>query len=585
MRASRSIRLPAVLLLLAVPVSELAAQEAGGTEPMVLRPDTTISLPLPADALHRFTLPVPAGTLLRLHLEPFPSVFSFRVLDGDGAVVTDAGAWCSYDDSACVIPLVAGAPGDYTVEVRPVTADFPRYRDDYPADVSYRLRLELAPSQESEAVRAQLPAVLAWTRAAAHPLQAVTAGSGFEDLQPLRGMLEGVRVVGLGEATHGSREFFQLKHRLLQFLVEEMGFTHFAMESDGGAARVIDDFVVHGRGTRAEALAAGRMWQWDTEEVAELLDWLLEHNRQLPEHRRVRFAGFDFQVNERGKDVVVGYLRRVDPARATAADTALAPLARQPDPTRMSFFVDFYAFTPEQKAVTTAAVHELVEHLAAHRDRFIDATSPAEYEEAEEAMRRMMQFTDAHSRTGYDYAEPESGLATRDRYMAENILRLLERAGAAARIAVWSHNGHVRLEGYRMGHYLRQRLGDAYFAFGLAFDRGSFRALDVSEPAAYPVRDFSIGPAAQESIGWYLKRVGIGDLFVDLRHAPSSGPVADWLGRAHPLRSIGNGFSPVSPLAAWGYGWPPVVPSQAFDGLFFVERVTAARGNAGDQQP
>jgi erythromycin esterase len=560
--------LPVMLLL---PGMNVHAQ--GGAWP--LHDGAVVSRLLPADSIHTYTLATPEGLLVRLHIEPFPGAIFFRILDGSGAAVTDAAAWCSYEPP-CIVPVLVQP--EYRVEVRSATADYPQWRDDYPKDAGYRLRLELGSARESAAMREQLPALLAWTRTNAHALKAVTAGHPTDDLQPLRSLLADARVVGLGEATHGSRDFFQLKHRLLEFLVQELGFTHFAMEVDQGAARAIDEFVAHGRGTSQEALEALRMWQWDTEEVAAILDWVRDHNRDLPEDRKVRFAGFDFQVNERGREDVVSYLRRAAPARAVSADSVLAPLAEQPDTSGSSFVVHFYGFTPEQKAATKAAVRQLLEHFVAQRNSFVESTSATEYEQALQALRRMVQFTDAHSRASGGYDDPESGLATRDRYMAENVMALLESAGLGAMVVIWSHNGHIAHSGYRMGHYLRESLGDRYYAFGLAFDRGGFRAMDITQPAPYPIKEFEVGHAVDESVGWYLKQAGIGDMFVDFRGAPDVGPVADWLRRLHPLRSIGNGYVP-NPLARSGYGWPPVVPADAFDGFFFVEQVTPARGN------
>ena len=70
-----------------------------------------------------------------------------------------------------------------------------------------------------------------WIADNAIPVKSFEAGHGFEDLQPLKKILKDVQIVGLGEATHGTREFFQFKHRMLEFLVKEMGFTVFAIEA------------------------------------------------------------------------------------------------------------------------------------------------------------------------------------------------------------------------------------------------------------------------------------------------------------------------------------------------------------------
>jgi erythromycin esterase len=81
--------------------------------------------------------------------------------------------------------------------------------------------------------------VTGWLAQNALPLSSLTTGVSTVDLQPLKDVLDGVRIVGLGEATHRTREFFQLKHRLLEFLVTEMGFSVLAMEASASAGPAV----------------------------------------------------------------------------------------------------------------------------------------------------------------------------------------------------------------------------------------------------------------------------------------------------------------------------------------------------------
>jgi erythromycin esterase len=93
-----------------------------------------------------------------------------------------------------------------------------------------------------------------WIRANAIRLSTPEAGHGFADLQPLKSVIGNARIVSLGEATHGTREFVQLKHRMLEFLATEMGFTMFSIEANMPAAYRLNDYVLHGTGDPAELL-------------------------------------------------------------------------------------------------------------------------------------------------------------------------------------------------------------------------------------------------------------------------------------------------------------------------------------------
>src|SRR3954469_7135843 len=138
-------------------------------------------------------------------------------------------------------------------------------------------------------------AVVDWIRGQAIPLLTPHAGHGFADLAPLRNVVGGVRVVALGEATHGTREFFQVKHRLLEYLVSELGFSVFAIEASWPESEAVDEYVRTGQGDPAKALAGLYIWPWNTEEVLDLIRWMRQWNA-VPGHRQIRFYGFDIQA-------------------------------------------------------------------------------------------------------------------------------------------------------------------------------------------------------------------------------------------------------------------------------------------------
>src|SRR5437763_99183 len=105
-----------------------------------------------------------------------------------------------------------------------------------------------------------------WIRANAIRLSTAEDGHGFADMQALKPLIGNARIVSLGEATHGTREFFQLKHRMLEFLATEMGFTIFSIEANMPEAYRLNDYVLNGTGDPAELLRGMYFWTWNTEE-------------------------------------------------------------------------------------------------------------------------------------------------------------------------------------------------------------------------------------------------------------------------------------------------------------------------------
>ena len=133
--------------------------------------------------------------------------------------------------------------------------------------------------------------------------------------------------MALREATHGTREFFQLKHRMLEFLVAEMGFTVFGIEAMMPEAFAINDYVLTGKGDPERALAGLYFWMWNTEEVLDMIKWMRQYNADPRHVKKVKFYGIDMQHTPSAVRVTLSYLRKVDAEHATTAERALAQLA------------------------------------------------------------------------------------------------------------------------------------------------------------------------------------------------------------------------------------------------------------------
>ena len=158
--------------------------------------------------------------------------------------------------------------------------------------------------------------VVDWISAHAVRLRTPEAGNGFADMQPLKKMIGNARIVSLGEATHGTREFFQLKHRMLEFLATEMGFTIFSIEANMPEAYRLNDYVLNGNGDPAKLIKGMYFWTWDTQEVLDMVLWMREFNKSGK--GRVQFTGFDMQTPNVAADIVSDFVAKNDTAYADA---------------------------------------------------------------------------------------------------------------------------------------------------------------------------------------------------------------------------------------------------------------------------
>ncbi|MFE7194379.1 erythromycin esterase family protein [Kitasatospora sp. NPDC057541] len=396
-----------------------------------------------------------------------------------------------------------------------------------------------------------------WLARSALSLKSLVAGAPTADLQPLKEVLAGVRIVGLGEATHGTREFFQLKHRLLEFLVMELGFRTLAMEASASASPAVDAYVRYGIGEADKVLAGLGFWTWRTREVLAVIEWMRAYNRGRPEDEKVRFAGIDPQRCGASLTVLDSFLREAAPAapeRLTTLRSALGVLSTAYPG----------SFPGARKLVRDA--HELVDALEEFGPEAADAI-----EHARILVRAADVVTCARRHT-----DPlQTAFAARDRHMADAMGVLLE--DPSAKVALWAHNCHV-MKGRQggavpaLGWHLSARNGAAYYALGLLFGSGAFRARRVWPghrrwTGVPPAVGNRIGPPRPAAVESRLAAACPGDHLVDLRaSAAAPAAVRHWLHESQVMRSFGA----LVPRWTYRLSLMPTVPAEEYDGLAYV---------------
>lgn len=414
--------------------------------------------------------------------------------------------------------------------------------------------------------------VVAWVKRRAIALKTPEAEQGFEDMRPLRKIVGKARVVALGEATHGTREFFQLKHRILEFLVETMGFTVFAIEANWPESLAINDYVLHGKGNAKEALAGIYFWTWNTEEVLELIEWMRRYNADRKHKRKIKFCGFDMQTTIVAAREALAYLDKVDPEYAKTVDSLL-------DPLKSPQAGDAYKAMPQEARTALGdGIDKMLERLDARRRRYVSSSSERGWVLGRQHAVILRQAVKMFAGEG-------RGFGARDEAMAANIEWILETEPPGTRVVAWAHNGHVshdRQSGAApMGSHLAESLGDKYVVFGFAFNQGSFQAIDWTRGRGKGrgLCEHTVGPAPPENLGALFARSGIPIFVLDLRKIPERGTLAKWLGAPRPMRSIGAVFSGEENMSY------PIVLGQHFDAMVFVDKTTRARPVKRERTP
>lgn len=556
----------ALVLVVALTVNGTGRKQHPGTDSDVrkLIPGSPIDAQLAWGGTHNYEVALDAGQFVRLVAVQRGINIVVSVFAPEGKKIGDFDSRGGSQGSE-IVEFVAEAAGTYRVEIH--AYDERGVLGRYELKVAELLTAdEYRARQEEE--RAKLQAVQRWLAENAVRLRTAEPGQGFDDLQPLKKLIGNARLVALGEASHGTREFFQLKHRMLEFLVHEMGFTVFGIEATMPEAFDINEYLLTGRGDPAKALTALYFWTWNTEEVLAMIRWMREYNADPRHKKKVKFYGFDMQFPARAAKVVVAYLRKVDREQALAAEKTLNALSNP------------YTGLPKEKWQATAAAIESILTLFDQRRReYQSRTGATQWAIARQHARILAQNLERRM-------APDGGSAVRDRSMGENIRWILEHEGPEAKMVVWAHNWHVATEitdGIEvMGVHLRKMFGSKMVVFGFAFHQGSFQAREIFPNwlAEAGLRPFTVGAAAEGSLDAVLGGAGLKIAAIDLRALPQ-GTVAEWLQTPRLTRSLGSGYDPDSPMRFFRREAVP----RRYDALFFFETTTAARPNEGGRRP
>lgn len=259
------------------------------------------------------------------------------------------------------------------------------------------------------------------------------------DLKPLFNRIGDARIVLLGEASHGTHEYYTWRTHISKKLIEEKGFNCIAVEGDWPDCYRLNRFVkgydVNNKSAFKVLQAFNRWpaWMWANWETVALADWLQNHNRHLPANRRIGFYGLDVYSLWESMESIIQYLKKTDPAALKVAESA------------------FHCFEPYRQegasyAAATRFVPELCENEVVHLLKEIQQKLPQYNTDYENVFSTEQNALVAVNAERYYRAMIRGGPHSwnlRDRHMADTVERLLKFHGENSKIIVWEHNTHV----------------------------------------------------------------------------------------------------------------------------------------------
>ena len=409
-------------------------------------------------------------------------------------------------------------------------------------------------------------ALLNEIRSLARPL------SDSADLDPLLEQIGDSRYVLLGEASHGTSDFYTWRTKISQRLITEKGFSFIAVEGDWPDCYTVNRYVKSRDGDAAEqvlhAFSRWPTWMWANQEVVELAEWLRDHNSNLPSDSQAGFYGLDVYSLWESMHSVLEYLERLDPELARNAKRAYSCFEPYEE--------DAQEYARATVLVPTSCEDEAVQILSQLRSRaaeFRDDGRDAYFNAEQNAL--VARNAELYYRTMVRGGA--SSWNVRDNHMVETLNRLMEHHGPHAKAIVWEHNTHIgdarftdmaRSGMVNVGQLVRQEHErDGVVLAGFGTHHGSVIA--GSEWGA-PMEKLRIPDAREGSYEHAMREAGVGDSLFLFPKGESEETAQLREVRGH--RAIGVVYDPRT--EHWGNYVPTILPDR-YDAFIYIEETSA----------
>jgi erythromycin esterase-like protein len=349
---------------------------------------------------------------------------------------------------------------------------------------------------------------------------------GLDDFAALLRLVGNAPLVLIGEASHGTHEFYRIRAEITKRLIREKGFQAIAVEADWPDAYRVNRYV-RGHGSDRDATEAldgfkrFPQWMWRNADVLDFVGWLQGHNASLPDAERVGFYGLDLYSLHASMEAVLRYLRVVDPDAARRAAQRYACFEHFGGDPQTYGYATSYGLTPSCEREVVEQLVELRRSAVEYARR--DGRVAADDLFFAEQNARVVANAERYYRAMFD--DRASSWNLRDRHMAETLdalVRFLGHQHAPAKLVIWAHNSHLgdaratemASQGeLNVGQLVRQHHGTDAVLVGFSTYTGSVTAASNWDE---PAQRMQVRDALDGSVEALFHEVGIHDFMLDL---------------------------------------------------------------------
>jgi erythromycin esterase-like protein len=391
------------------------------------------------------------------------------------------------------------------------------------------------------------------------------------------------RVVLLGEASHGTSEFYRARAAISRRLIERHGFSIVAVEADWPDAATIDRYVRRREKREGEMRAFERFptWMWRNAEVDDFIRWLRRHNGARSYEQMAGYYGLDLYNLNASMRAVIDFLEKEDPEAAKIARRrygCMEPWADNPATYgRMAIFEGYARCEIPVMEMMRDLMKRNFEGLSAECDEWLDAAANA----------RLVKNAEAYYRVMYEGAEESWNL--RDTHMFETLNQLLEAKGPDSKAIVWAHNSHIgnaahtdmgkRRGELNIGQLCKERFDVKARLIGFGTHTGTVAAADDWD---MPMQVKRVRPSIEGSYERMSHDSEVSRFLLDLRAEEIGRDINEALMEPRLERFIGVIYRPET--ERWSHYSECVLPRQ-FDGWVWFDETEAVTPLPGEMRP
>jgi erythromycin esterase len=362
----------------------------------------------------------------------------------------------------------------------------------------------------------------------------------FNKSEKLDSIFKNVKIFGFGEATHGTKEFFDLKIKFFKYLVKNQGVKNFAIEASFGNCIEIDNYIKGKDADPKKLIRKMGFWTWNNEEVLYLIEWMKKYNLNKKKFEQLNFYGIDIMDSSNSAVLISKFIEN------------------NPFKNKESY-LNILAKYISRKNSNNLKQKELAKHLKS----MLELRKSIEKNYSEEKKYLSMQTAIIqYINFRLDYNQEK-----RDRGMSENITQILNTDNNNNKVFIWAHNFHIKknkityTNDYSMGHFLKEKYGEKYYSIGFDFAIGSFYALNIKDNR---IKKYSISKPMKNTSSEIFNKSNLNTFFLDFNSISYNKIMNEFLNTKIKYRGIGSTYS------------PKMIEKEklldAFDGIIFVKK-------------